>query len=171
MHAKPPHATRIVAADLPAREAARLLRDGRLVAFPTETVYGLGANAARRARGRRDFRGQGAAAFQSPESFTFHDRAEADELVTFNRSPPSWCKRSGRPLTLVLKRREPRPWRSWSAPARHLCRAAPRPPICFACADRLPRAFRSPRQRQSRRRVSPTTAADVAEELNGPRSS
>ena len=27
------------------REAARLLRDGALVAFPTETVYGLGANA------------------------------------------------------------------------------------------------------------------------------
>ncbi len=26
------------------REAAQLLRDGRLVAFPTETVYGLGAN-------------------------------------------------------------------------------------------------------------------------------
>ncbi len=26
-------------------EAARLLRDGKLVAFPTETVYGLGANA------------------------------------------------------------------------------------------------------------------------------
>ncbi|MBU6155335.1 MAG: threonylcarbamoyl-AMP synthase, partial [Alphaproteobacteria bacterium] len=27
------------------REAARLLREGRLVAFPTETVYGLGADA------------------------------------------------------------------------------------------------------------------------------
>ena len=26
-------------------EAARLLRLGKLVAFPTETVYGLGANA------------------------------------------------------------------------------------------------------------------------------
>ncbi|MBV9567424.1 MAG: Sua5/YciO/YrdC/YwlC family protein, partial [Hyphomicrobiales bacterium] len=26
-------------------EAAALLRDGRLVAFPTETVYGLGADA------------------------------------------------------------------------------------------------------------------------------
>lgn len=26
-------------------EAARILRDGGLVAFPTETVYGLGANA------------------------------------------------------------------------------------------------------------------------------
>src|SRR5215467_8732091 len=29
----------------PIEEAARLIRAGRLVAFPTETVYGLGANA------------------------------------------------------------------------------------------------------------------------------
>ena len=27
------------------QEAAQLLRDGKTVAFPTETVYGLGANA------------------------------------------------------------------------------------------------------------------------------
>ena len=46
MHANLPHATHIVAADASGiAEAARLLRDGRLVAFPTETVYGLGANA------------------------------------------------------------------------------------------------------------------------------
>jgi len=42
----PQRATRIEAASEGAiAEAARLLRDGRLVAFPTETVYGLGANA------------------------------------------------------------------------------------------------------------------------------
>ena len=37
---------RIRGADDPAaiEEGARLLRDGGLVAFPTETVYGLGAN-------------------------------------------------------------------------------------------------------------------------------
>ncbi len=38
--------SRIRPADIAAiREAARILRDGRLVAFPTETVYGLGADA------------------------------------------------------------------------------------------------------------------------------
>ncbi|MGA8552340.1 MAG: L-threonylcarbamoyladenylate synthase, partial [Stellaceae bacterium] len=37
---------RIVPASPPAiARAARLLREGRLVAFPTETVYGLGADA------------------------------------------------------------------------------------------------------------------------------
>lgn len=39
--------TRMLAAgDAAAAEAARVLRDGGLVAFPTETVYGLGADAA-----------------------------------------------------------------------------------------------------------------------------
>src|SRR5437763_7782838 len=38
--------TRIAAADAKAiAEAAKILRDGALVAFPTETVYGLGADA------------------------------------------------------------------------------------------------------------------------------
>src|SRR5712692_9569932 len=38
--------TRIVAADRETiAQGAKLLREGRLVAFPTETVYGLGANA------------------------------------------------------------------------------------------------------------------------------
>jgi L-threonylcarbamoyladenylate synthase len=42
----PQRATRIEAASEGAiAEAARLVREGRLVAFPTETVYGLGANA------------------------------------------------------------------------------------------------------------------------------
>src|SRR5689334_25105195 len=42
----PPLATRLVSAGPQAiAEAARLLREGKLVAFPTETVYGLGANA------------------------------------------------------------------------------------------------------------------------------
>ena len=37
--------TTVEASESAIREAARLLRDGRLVAFPTETVYGLGADA------------------------------------------------------------------------------------------------------------------------------
>jgi L-threonylcarbamoyladenylate synthase len=42
----PPGATRRLAADAPGiAEAGALLREGRLVAIPTETVYGLGADA------------------------------------------------------------------------------------------------------------------------------
>ena len=39
--------------------AVQALRDGELVAFPTETVYGLGANAQNPAAVRQDLRGQG----------------------------------------------------------------------------------------------------------------
>jgi len=41
------------------KQAADLLRAGRLVAFPTETVYGLGANALDEAAVRRIFEAKG----------------------------------------------------------------------------------------------------------------
>lgn len=41
------------------QRAAQLLRDGRLVAFPTETVYGLGANALDREAVRRIYEAKG----------------------------------------------------------------------------------------------------------------
>ena len=41
------------------QEAARLLRAGRLVAFPTETVYGLGAHAMDAAAVRRIYEAKG----------------------------------------------------------------------------------------------------------------
>ncbi len=40
--------------------AAALLREGKLVAFPTETVYGLGADATNPRGRRRHLRRQGA---------------------------------------------------------------------------------------------------------------
>ena len=43
------------------REAARLLKAGEVVAFPTETVYGLGANALGRKGCRKNLFGQGQA--------------------------------------------------------------------------------------------------------------
>jgi L-threonylcarbamoyladenylate synthase len=43
----------------PISEAARLIREGRLVAFPTETVYGLGANALDAEAVRRIFEAKG----------------------------------------------------------------------------------------------------------------
>src|SRR5580693_6856861 len=43
----------------PISEAARLIGSGRLVAFPTETVYGLGANALDAEAVRRIFEAKG----------------------------------------------------------------------------------------------------------------
>ena len=41
------------------RRAAELIREGKLVAFPTETVYGLGANALDAAAVEKIFRAKG----------------------------------------------------------------------------------------------------------------
>ena len=40
-------------------EAAQILRDGGLVAFPTETVYGLGANALDEAAAKKIYAAKG----------------------------------------------------------------------------------------------------------------
>ena len=84
------------------REAAAALRDGALVVFPTETVYGVAANtadAAALAR-LREVKGRG-----SEQAFTVHlpRRADARRYVG---SPPPLARRLARkawpgPLTLV----------------------------------------------------------------------
>jgi L-threonylcarbamoyladenylate synthase len=49
--------------------AASIIRDGRLVAFPTETVYGLGADAMNEEAVRKIFEAKGRPA-DNPSSFT-----------------------------------------------------------------------------------------------------
>lgn len=84
------------------REAAAALRDGALVVFPTETVYGVAANAANpKALDRlREVKGRG-----SKQAFTVHlpHRADARRFVG---SPPPLARRLARkawpgPLTLI----------------------------------------------------------------------
>ena len=41
--------------EAPIREAGEIIRAGGLVAFPTETVYGLGANAFDEKRGKKRY--------------------------------------------------------------------------------------------------------------------
>ena len=55
-------------------QAAALIRAGKLVAFPTETVYGLGANALDADAVARIFLGEGAAAHQSTDRACRFDR-------------------------------------------------------------------------------------------------
>ena len=87
--------------------AARLLRDGRLVAFATETVYGLGANALDETAVARIFTAKNRPTFD-PLIVHLHDRSQLEELVTevgetaaklIDRFWPG-------PLTLVLPKRE-----------------------------------------------------------------
>src|SRR5258706_9514318 len=102
--------TRIVAADERSiAEAAKLLRHGRLVAFPTETVYGLGANALDGDAVAGIFAAKDRPRF-NPLIVHVRDRDEAGDLVQFN-SLASALAEAFWPggLTLVLPRREPCP--------------------------------------------------------------
>ena len=108
-----PGSPRVLPGDDPAAiaEAAALLRAGRLVAFPTETVYGLGANALDAAAVARVF-----AAKERPVVRPAHRpprggrRAARHVLAGRRRRSPrrgAWRHASGPgPLTLVLRKRD-----------------------------------------------------------------
>jgi L-threonylcarbamoyladenylate synthase len=89
------------------RRAAALIRSGKLVAFPTETVYGLGANALDAEAVARIFRVKGRPA-SSPLIVHVHSPEAARELVTHwppaaeNLAREFWPG----PLTIVLGKRE-----------------------------------------------------------------
>lgn len=66
-------------------DAARILRAGGLVAFPTETVYGLGADAADGRAVARIFEAKGRPQF-NPLIVHAADRSEAQRHVVFNEA-------------------------------------------------------------------------------------
>ncbi|MGH7095235.1 MAG: L-threonylcarbamoyladenylate synthase, partial [Stellaceae bacterium] len=86
-------------------EAARHLRAGRLVAFPTETVYGLGGDAASERAVAGIFAAKGRPRF-NPLIVHVADRAAAEAIAVFDgraRDVVAWFWPG--PLTLVLPRR------------------------------------------------------------------
>jgi L-threonylcarbamoyladenylate synthase len=89
------------------QRAAALIRSGKLVAFPTETVYGLGANALDASAVKRIFHVKGRPA-SSPLIVHVHSLEAARDLVT--HWPPAAEKLASEfwpgPLTIVLAKRE-----------------------------------------------------------------
>lgn len=88
-------------------EAARVIRTGGVVAFPTETVYGLGANALDPAAIGRVYAAKGRPAY-NPLIVHCASRAEARQL---SREWPDAAERLARkywpgPLTLVVQKHE-----------------------------------------------------------------
>ena len=89
------------------RRAAEILRAGGLVAFPTETVYGLGADASSAAAVARLYAAKGRPA-DHPVIIHF---SSAEKAFAWGREiPPAARKLAARfwpgPLTLILKRSE-----------------------------------------------------------------
>jgi len=92
------------------REAADLLRSGRLVAFPTETVYGLGADALDRAAVARIFAVKDRPSFDPLIVHLAGAADVADHAEAADASDPRVARLGARfwpgPLTLVLRKRD-----------------------------------------------------------------
>ena len=146
------------------QRAAELLRAGRLVAFPTETVYGLGANALDAEAVRRIFAAKGRPA-TSPLIVHVDSVEMARSLVT--RWPASADALAAKfwpgPLTLVLPKKPHVPDRV-TAGLDTVGLRIPAHPLALA----LIRAAGIPLAAPSANRfteLSPTTAAHVREAL------
>ena len=102
----PPSAANVVAADAAAvRRAARLLRAGSLVAFPTETVYGLGADATSAAAIAAVYAAKGRPR-ANPLIVHLAGRDAAEREAEFDARAARLAERFWPgPLTLVLRRR------------------------------------------------------------------
>ena len=88
------------------QEAARLIHSGALVAFPTETVYGLGADARNAAAVAGIFAAKGRPA-DNPLIVHIYDKAQAEEYAVLTPLAEKLIEAYWPgPITLVLEKRE-----------------------------------------------------------------
>lgn len=145
--------------------AADKLREGGLVAFPTETVYGLGADALSDHAVAGIFAAKGRPTF-NPVIVHVKDRAAAEELVVFNMRAKLLAEIFWPgPLTLILPRREDCPVsRLCSAGLPSLAVRVPAHPVARQLLQKLGRPIAAPSANASGT-LSPTTPQHVAESL------
>jgi L-threonylcarbamoyladenylate synthase len=163
-----PPATRVLGTDAAAiGEAARCLKAGGLVAFPTETVYGLGANAADGRAVARLYEAKGRPSF-NPLIAHVPDVAAARTLGRLNADAARLAEKFWPgPLTLVLPKAEGCPVAALAtAGLDTIAVRVPRHPV----AQNILAAFGKPVVAPSANRsghVSPTAAAHVLADLRG----
>jgi L-threonylcarbamoyladenylate synthase len=146
------------------RRAAQILRDGGLVAFPTETVYGLGADPANESAMARLYAVKGRPA-DHPAIVHF---ASGEKAFVWSREAPEAARRLAErfwpgPLTLILKR---------SAKAADFVTGGqdtvglrvPSHPVARELLTAFGGAVAAPSANRFGR-ISPTTAAHVREDL------
>jgi L-threonylcarbamoyladenylate synthase len=148
-------------------DAAISLSKGGLVAFPTETVYGLGADATNGNAVARLYAAKGRPSFNPLIAHVF-DVAAARRLGVFNDA----AKRLAAafwpgPLTLVLKKRAACPVAELAtAGLDSIAIRVPNHPVARSLLDRLARPVVAPSANRSGH-VSPTTAQHVLDDLGG----
>ena len=155
------------ATDRGVRAAAGLLAAGELVAFPTETVYGLGADARDARAVAAVYAAKGRPAF-NPLIVHVADRDRAEAIAHLPEAAAALAARFWPgPLTLVLPRREAAGLAE--AATAGLATVAVRVPA-HPLARQLLHAFGGPLVGPSANpsgRVSPTTRAHVLDGLDG----
>jgi L-threonylcarbamoyladenylate synthase len=159
--------TRLRRADPAAvREAAALLRAGALVAFPTETVYGLGARAFDPAAARRVYRAKGR---PSDNPLIVHIADPADLPRVVRRVTPLARRLTAAfwpgPLTLVLEKSARVP-SAVTGGRKTVAVRCPSHPAARALLRALGEPVAAPSANRSGR-PSPTTAAHVLRDLKG----
>jgi L-threonylcarbamoyladenylate synthase len=160
--------TRVIKADAEASaEAARCLAAGGLIAFPTETVYGLGADAQNAIAVARLYDAKGRPAF-NPLIAHIPDAAAARQLAQFDAAAARLAAALWPgPLTLVLPK-------AVNCPVAELATAGldsiavrvPDHPVARALLRAFGRPIVAPSANRSGH-VSPTTAQHVLADLRG----
>jgi L-threonylcarbamoyladenylate synthase len=148
-------------------EAARTLRDGGLVAFPTETVYGLGADATNGQAVAAIFAAKGRPLF-NPLIVHVADLEEARRHVELSPRASALAEKFWPgPLTLVLPRRKNSPLSLLvSAGLDSVALRAPSHPAAIALLKEAGRPVAGPSANLSGQ-VTATTAQHVADSLGG----
>ena len=147
-------------------EAARLLRAGQLVAFPTETVYGLGADATDEAAVARIFKAKGRPHF-NPLISHLHTTEAAFALGVASDTAQQLADAFWPgPLTLVLNRAQncPIAWLT-TAGLETVALRVPGSEVARSLLAEVSRPVAAPSANRSGR-ISPTTAAHVVDELD-----
>jgi L-threonylcarbamoyladenylate synthase len=146
-------------------DAARLIREGELVAFPTETVYGLGGDATNERAVAKIFEAKGRPQFNPLISHVL-DAGEARRLVEWSDIADKLAARFWPgPLTLVLPRTKGSPIALLATAGLDTAAIrAPAHPIAQALIRAAGRPIAAPSANRSGA-VSPTRAEHVAESL------
>ena len=166
MSAEP--ATRVVTAGAQASDdAARVLAAGGLVAFPTETVYGLGADATNGQAVARLYAAKGRPQF-NPLIAHVLDLAAASRLAAFNAAARRLAEKFWPgPLTLVLPKPADCPVADMAtAGLDSIALRVPAHPVARELLAKFGKPVVAPSANRSGH-VSPTTAAHVLGDLRG----
>ena len=148
-------------------EAGELIRAGRLVAFPTETVYGLGANALDEAAVRRIFEAKGRPG-DNPLIAHISAIGQLDALIDAEPSPAARALMDAcwpGPMTLIFPKSGIVP-DAVTAGLDTVAVRFPAHPAARALIDAAQRPVAAPSANRSGR-PSPTTAAHVLEDMDG----